>query len=137
MKATKRILYNGQLIFKDRLRRLDILLLSFYHELHVPLLILDIVKCRYNIEWRNFIQVTKQNDPNSKTGNTRRFKTRNLSRQKKKSNFRKRGVYITNLIGQKVGQSVDFLPAASRKKKITEVYTNSFTEVYDPENVCT
>ena len=129
MKSTKWILSTGQLTYKDRLRRLDILPLSLYRELHVLLLFLDIVSGRYNIEWQNFIQVNEQHGQNTRTGDTRRFKTRNLSRQKQESNFWTRGVYLANLIGRKVGQSVDSIPAASRRKKITEVYTSFFTEV--------
>ena len=131
MKALKWILSTWQLTYKDRLPSLDILPLSLYHELHV-LLLLDIVSGWYSIEWRNFIQVSEQHDQNTRTGDTRRFKTRNLSRQKQESNLWTRGAYI----GRKVGQSVDSIPAASKKKKITEVYTN-FTEIYYHENVCT
>ena len=57
MKATKLILSTGQLTYKDRLRRLDILPLSLYHELHVLFFFLDIVSGRYDIEWQNSIQV--------------------------------------------------------------------------------
>ena len=92
MKATKWILSTGQLTYKDRLRRLDILSLSLYQELHVLLLFLDIVSGRYDIEWQNFIQVTEQHDQNTRTRDTRRFKTKNLSRQKQESDFWTRGL---------------------------------------------
>ena len=74
MTATKCILSSVQLTYKDRLRKLDILPLSLYHELHRLLLFLDIVSGRYKIKWQSFIQVTKQHDQNTRTGNTRRFK---------------------------------------------------------------
>ena len=80
MKARKWILSTGQLAYTDRLRRLDILPLSLYHELHVLLFFLDIFSGRY-IDWQKFLQVTEQLDQNTITGDTRLFKTRNILRQ--------------------------------------------------------
>ena len=49
-KASKWILGTNRLDYQYRLKRLSILPLPLYHEMHVLLTFVDIVKGRYNIE---------------------------------------------------------------------------------------
>ena len=117
MKATKWILSTGQLTYIDRLRRLDILPLSLYHELHVLLLFLDIVNGRYNIEWRIFIQVTEQHDQNTRTRDNKTFRDQeSRDRNRKATSRREPSTLRTSLVEKLVKVSTLYQQQAERKR---------------------
>ena len=57
MKARKWILGTSQLEYKERLRRINLLSLALYHEMHVLLLFIQIVLNTYDLDWQNFVQL--------------------------------------------------------------------------------
>ena len=55
----KWILGTKRLGYKERLKRLSHLPLSLYHESHILLVLIDIIKGRFNIEWKPFAEISK------------------------------------------------------------------------------
>ena len=92
-KVSKWILGTNRLDYKDRLKRLLILPLPLYHEMHVLLTFVDIVKGRYNIEWESFVQVQYKSEQNTRAQELKFYKTRILLKKKQESDFWTRGTF--------------------------------------------
>ena len=60
MKASKWILGTGQLEYKERLRRNNLLPLALYLEMHVLLLFIQIVLITCDLEWQKFVQLERE-----------------------------------------------------------------------------
>ena len=133
-KASKWILGTNRLDYKDRLKRLSILPLSLYHEMHLLLTFVDIVKSRYNIEWESFVQVQYKSEQNTRAQELKFYKTRILLKKKQESDFWTRGTFLANTVAQKLGINLDELE--NPKNKIAEVYKNYFVNKYSLEDIC-
>ena len=66
MKASKRILGTGQLEYKERLRRINLLPLALYYKMHVLLLFIQSVLNTYDLEWRKFVQLEEGSNKNER-----------------------------------------------------------------------
>ena len=134
-KASKWILDTNRLDYKDRLKRLSILSLLMYHEMHFLLTFVDIVKSRYNIEWESFVQVQYKSEQNTRAQELKFYKARVLLKKKQESDFWTKGTFLANTVAQKIGINLDELE--NPKTKIAEVYKNFFSiniisKVYPP-----
>ena len=132
MKASKWILGTSQLEYKERLRRINLLPLTLYHEMHVLLLFIQIVLNTYDLEWRKFVQLE---EGKTRMKEIRVFKTRKYFKQKQASDFWMRAVYLANLLENYFGTNVNELQ--SLKTMISNVYFMYFEKSFDPGNVCT
>ena len=134
MKATKWILSTSQLSYRTRLLRLSLLPLSMYHEMHVLLVFIDIVRGRYNIEWKRFVDISERQVSQTRNSEIKIFKTRKLMKQKQESDFWTGGVYLANLFGRIFGVSVD--EVSHPKSKIMEVYKSLFEKAFQEDGIC-
>ena len=128
-KASKWILGTNRLDYKDRLKRLSILPLSLYHDMHVLLTFVDILKGRYHIEWESFVQV--QSEQNTRAQELKFYKTRIRLKKKQESEFWTRVTFLANTVAQKIG-----INPKNPKNKIAEVYKNYFVNKYNLEDIC-
>ena len=133
-KASKWILGTNRLDYIDRLKRLSILPLSLYHEVHVFLTFVNIVKGRYNIEWETFVQVQYKSEQNTRAQEMKFYKTRNLLKKKQESEFWTRVTFLANTVAQKIGINLDELE--NPKNIIAKVYKNYFVNKYNLEDIC-
>ena len=132
LKASKWILGTSQLEYKERLRRINLLPLALYHEMHVLLLFIQIVLNTYDLEWQKFVQLEKGKTRMKEIGV---FKTRKYFEEKQASDFWMRAVHLANLFGNYFGTNVNELQ--SPKTMISNIYFMYFEKSFDPENVCT
>ena len=100
LNASKWILGTSQLEYKERLRRINLLPLALYHEMHVLLLFIQIVLNTYDLEWQKFVQLEEGKTRMKEIGV---FKTRKYFKQKQASDFWMRTVYLANLFGNYCG----------------------------------
>ena len=131
MKASKWILGISPLEYKERLRRINLLPLALYHEMHVLLLFIQIVLNTYDLEWQKFVQLEEGRTRMKEIGV---FKTRKNFKQKQASDFWMRVAYLANLFGNYIGTNVNELQ--SPKTMISNVYFIYFEKSFDPGNVC-
>ena len=133
-KASKWILGTNRLDYKDRSKRISILQLPLYHEMHVLSTFVNIVKGRYNIVWESFVQVQYKSEQNTRAQELKFYKTRILLKKKQESDFWTRGTFLANTVAQKIGINLDELE--NPKNKIAEVYKNYFVNKYNLEDIC-
>ena len=132
MKASKWILGTSQLDYKEQLRRINLLPLALYHEMHVLLLFIQIVLNTYDLEGRKFVPIEEEK---TRMKEIRAFKTRKHFKQKQASDFWMRAVYLANLFGNYFGTIVNELQ--SPKTMISNVFFKYFEKSFDPGDVCT
>ena len=72
--------------YKETLLRLKLLPLSLYHELQLPLLFVDIIHKKYNLNWTNYLNITKVTQQ-TRSENLSVFKTRQRNTAKEESDF--------------------------------------------------
>ena len=106
MKARNWILGTGQLEYKERLGRINLLPLALYHEMHVLLLFSQTVLNTFDLEWQKFVQLEKGKTRIKEIGV---FKIRKCFKQKLASDFWMRTVYLANLFGNGFGTNVNEL----------------------------
>ena len=92
--------------------------------MHVLLTFVEIVKGRYKIEWKSFVQVQYKSEQNKKTQELKFYKTQFLLKKKQESDFWTRGTFLANTVARKIGINLDELE--NPKNKIAEVYKNYF-----------
>ena len=132
MKASKWIVRTSQLEYKERLRRINLLPLALYHEMHVLLLFIRIVSNTYDLEWQKVVQLE---EGKTRMKEIRVFKTRKYFKQKQASDFWMRAVYLANLFGNYFGTNANEL--LKGKMMISNVYFMYFDKSFDHGNVCT
>ena len=121
-RATAWILGTYQITYKDRLERLKLLPLSLYHELHVILVFLDVLKGRYDINWRKYVESDTHGNQTTRSSQMNKCKTRNLPKKK----TRKRLL----VAGYKINEN-------RQKETVTRVNTKFFDKRYDQNQLCT
>ena len=119
--------------YKETLLRLKLLPLSLYHELHVLLPLVDIIHKKYNLNWTNYLNVTKVTQP-TRSENLSVFKTRQCNTAKEGNDFWTRACYLANKLGSAIGRDVH--STENPKREILHVYWTYFRKHYDPANIC-
>ena len=107
-----------------------------YHELHVLLLLVDIIHKKYTLIWTNYLNVTKVTQP-TRSENLSVFKTRQHNTAKEESDFWTRAYYLANKLGSAIGQDVHSTENPKREREILHVHWTYFCKHYDPANTCT
>ena len=97
--VTKGILGTKRLEYKERLSFL-LLPLSLYHEMHVLLVFIDIIKGRINMEWKPFRKIS-ETPQNTWASELKENKIRTMTKVKQDSEVWSRGVFFAKAIGKK------------------------------------
>ena len=119
--------------YKTSLQILNLLPLSLYHELHVLLTFISIVKNKIDVEWRNYVSVGEQQI--TRAGQITQYKCKVYKLQKQESDFWYRAAHLANLFGRYL--SGDVCETPNIKGKLSDVYSLYFDQKYDFNNVCT
>ena len=80
-KATISILGTKSFDSKVRIDKLGLLPLCLYHELHVPLVLIDTVNWKYPIDWSKFVGFIDSNKSNTGTADPNLLETRTSKRK--------------------------------------------------------
>ena len=129
--AIKWILNFTPLPYKQRLAQLALLPICLYIELHDLLLFSSILNGKYDYDWSSHVRFSAPSTTRSTT--TVAFHVKNYRYTKCENNFWNRCSRLANFIDR----IVNFHQPAGLKQRLTRLYKNFATDVYDTDNLCT
>ena len=120
--------------YKEALEKLKLLPLSLYHELHVLLLLVDIMNNEYTLHWTRNLSLSNATQA-TRSEKLTVFETPFRKSSKQVSDFWTRESYLANKLGKAIG--IDVHSTENPKKEILHVYWTYFYKHYDPAIICT
>ena len=133
-RASKWILGESSDCYSTRCKKLKLLPLSLYSEMHDLLFFLCVIKGKYDVDSEKYIQ-TSSASPGTRQGSRGDFKLPCLSKHRGHHNFWYRGALLFNIFRQ----YIDFFSfdEQSVKLELTTLYWKYAYQRYKENNICT